>query len=97
MHNGNYSRIITIDATPSIAGRSLNNPEVSAQLATVDIDIELLRPEIKDPGQIVSAPIAVVPAINDTKGFVTPVPVPAFQRRVHRILHFIEVDDLAYH
>src|SRR5947209_16291141 len=98
MHNGDLSGIIPVDATALVTGRSLDNPEMLAELTTVHVYVKLLGPEIKDSKQIVGSTIAIIPAINQAKRLCMPVPTRTrSHHRIHGMLHLFEVVDLVYH
>src|SRR5947209_7508229 len=98
VNNGDLGGIVLVDAAALVTGRSLDNPEVLAELTTVDIYMKLLCPEIKDSKQIVRSMIAIVPAIDQAKRLCMPVPTTArSHRRIHGALHLVEVVDLADH
>src|SRR5579859_3938161 len=86
--------IIGIDATPLKATSPFHHPEMFPQLPAIQVDLKLLRPESKEAIETIhtGVGIAIMPAIDQAKGLVMPVPVPAgMDRAIHRGLHLIEI------
>ena len=79
-----------IDAAAFEAARSFNDPQVFSQVAIVQIDAELLRPECIERVEVVDvlAGIAVMPAIDEAHDLRAPGPVAArMHLRIHGGLH----------
>src|SRR6266446_3024599 len=72
-------------------------PQMLSQGSARRIDAKLLRPEIEESLQAVDTLVgeAVVPAIDESEFLRTPAPVASWvHRRVHGILHFVEISYL---
>src|SRR5579884_4040986 len=101
MRNGKLGGAVLIETTALKAPGPFYNPEVTAELAAIEIDAKLLRPEREKCRQAINAGIgrssptavpAVMPAIDQAQRLRTPVPVAAWAYRViHRALHLIEI------
>src|SRR5579875_2164771 len=86
-----------IEATALKAARTLDYPEMLAQRATIQVHVELLRPELEQSIQTIHAAIgiAIMPAIDQAQRLRMPVPVPSrMHLRIHGPLHRIQISDL---
>src|SRR5216684_442998 len=94
MRNRYLVRAILVDAAAFEAARTLDDPDVFAQVAVVQVDAELPRPECKEPVEVIDilAGIPVMPAIDEADDLVAPGPVAArMYPGIHGGLHLVQV------
>src|SRR5438045_3352299 len=94
MRDSHLCGVVRVNATPFETACPLDDPEMVPQLSAIEINSELLRPKCKKGGKAIDTVIgiAIMPAINQSKGLRMPVPVTTrMYYRIHRLLHLIEI------
>lgn len=97
VRNCDLVAVIGVDTTASKATGALDDPEMLAQCATVQVDTKLVGPEVKESLEAIDAfiGIAVVPAIDEAQCLIPPAPVASgMDGGVHGVLHLIEISGL---
>src|SRR5260370_25283813 len=101
MRGGHIVGTKRVDATTFKAAGAFDDPDVFAHVARVQICVELLAPEGEQAVEAIDAAIraatapAVVPAIDEAKSLIVPVPIAArVYGCIHGSLHLVKVANL---